>query len=529
MLKLALKYYHTLKYLQWTQVKHRLLYKLSSSVVPVSVPKELNTKSETLFAQTSMSAEQSLLSLNTFIFLNIEHQFKNGIDWNFSAYGKLWTYNLTYFDFLSQLDISKKQGIDLIQDFIKKIVIIEDGMEPFPISLRCMNWIKFLSKHQIEDSQINQSLYQQLYILSKRPEYHLLGNHLLENSFSLLFGAFYFNDDSLFQQAKTILITQLNEQVLADGAHFELSPMYHQIMLFRVLDAINLFDNNTKITEANLYEVLSKKASIMLGWLKQIMFRNGLLPQVNDSVEGIAPSPQQLFEYAHKLGLEPKVNPLNECGYRMVRNASYEILVDVGQIGPDYIPGHAHSDTFNFVLQHQEQALIVDTAISTYEKNKQRNKERSTAAHNTVMIDGLEQSEVWGGFRVARRAGIIDLQEGINYIKATHNGYQKINSEHQRIFVFHENEIEITDQVSGKKEAKAFLHFHPNVRPEIKENQIIGTFGSIQFEGQYQLHLEPYVLAIGFNKTLESMKAVIAFSDKLHTKIKLNENIISNR
>ena len=76
-------------------------------------------------------------------------------------------------------------------------------------------------------------------------EYHLLGNHLLENGFSLLFGAYYFQDETIYKIAKKIVVSELEVQILADGSHFELSPMYHQILFHRVLDCIQLIKLNT--------------------------------------------------------------------------------------------------------------------------------------------------------------------------------------------------------------------------------------------------------------------------------------------
>ena len=100
------------------------------------------------------------------------------------------------------------------------------------------------------DSSINENI-----------EYHLLGNHLLENTFSLLFGAFYFKNEKLYNKSKKLLKTQLNEQILEDGGHFELSPMYHQIMLFRVLDCIQLVKLNSWKNDdlLNLLKVSSSK------------------------------------------------------------------------------------------------------------------------------------------------------------------------------------------------------------------------------------------------------------------------------
>ena len=85
------------------------------------------------------------------------------------------------------------------------------------------------------------------------------------------------------------------------------------------------------------------------------------------------------------------------------------MFIDFGKIGPSYQPGHAHSDTFNFELIKNGNPFIVDTGVSTYEKNERRQIERSTSSHNTITIGDYEQSEVWGGFRVAKRAKILSF------------------------------------------------------------------------------------------------------------------------
>ena len=104
-------------------------------------------------------------------------------------------YWINYFDFLNQEDISKKDGLTLIYNYIKSESILKDGLEPYPTSLRLINWIKFISKHQIQDEKIDIMLTKHLSLLNKNLEYHLLGNHLLENAFALLFGAYYFGDE----------------------------------------------------------------------------------------------------------------------------------------------------------------------------------------------------------------------------------------------------------------------------------------------------------------------------------------------
>ena len=164
-----------------------------------------------------------------------------------------------------------------------------------------------------------------------------------------------------------------------------------------------------------------------------------------------------------------------ESGYRKFRKPKYEILVDVGQLGPDYIPGHAHADIFNFVLYVDGLPFIVDQGTSTYENNSRRHFERSTSAHNTVSIADTNQSEMWGAFRVGRRARIIDHKETSTTITASHDAFiRKFGIEHRRSFEFANATIKIYDQLIGaqKAQARAYFHFAPGLKPKIKEDSV---------------------------------------------------------
>jgi uncharacterized heparinase superfamily protein len=191
----------------------------------------------------------------------------------------------------------------------------------------------------------------------------------------------------------------------------------------------------------------------------------------------------------------------------------YECAVDVGPIGPDYIPGHAHADTFNFELRIAGKPFVVDTGLSTYEIGKRRDFERGTLAHNTVVVNGQNSSDVWGGFRVAERAGIVALEEGDDHIKATHNGYKKFGIAHTRKFEFYENKILILDELNKDIEAKAYLHFHPDVSENTIKKHII-------LDGE-EFKIKPYEHSEGFNKHARAKCLEIDFQKNLKIEIML--------
>ncbi len=248
--------------------------------------------------------------------------------------------------------------------------------------------------------------------------------------------------------AKKILTKELREQVLEDGAHYEPNPMYHQLMLYRVLDACNLLQNNAHAIP-ELHSLLEKTARKMLGWLQAISWKDGSIPFVNDTAPGIAPGTQDLVEYAARLGFNPWNKALKDSGYRKYKTGDFEVLFDACPVLPAYQPGHTHADTLQVLLRYRGRDILVDTGASTYEKNQRRQLERATVSHNTVTVDDENSSQVWGGFRVGKRAEVQILEESEDRIRAQHNGY---SVPHCRTLFVNQNKITLRDEIRGSPE-----------------------------------------------------------------------------
>lgn len=521
--------YNTVKYLKAKQVFYQLYYKLIKNKYSQNHSIPLGWNSRKLNYTAFISSYVSFDNYK-FTFLNRSKDFLDkNVDWDFNMYGKLWTYNLNYFDFLNQKGFSKEIGLELIYKYIDLAHKLKNGNEPYPISLRLINWIKFISFHEIRDEKIDRQIYIDLRNLSKRIEFHLLGNHLLENAFALFIGAYYFSDSAMLKKALHILEAELEEQILPDGSHFELSPMYHQIMLWKILDCYNIAKNNLWI-ELKQLSILERKASVMLGWLEQVSFDSGAIPLVNDAAFRIAPSTIDLIDYASRLSVLPLKISLKESGYRMIRKFPYEMFIDIGNIGPDYIPGHAHSDTFSFELYSNGKPLIVDTGTSTYEASQRRLLERSTASHNTVQLNGQNQSQIWSSFRVAKRARIFDVFEKENRFKASIDAYESIGVIHSREFVFEENYITITDFLDGNLDGVdcvLFLHFHPDIQAILIDNRVEADSCTIKFHGNFKLEMIDFLYAPEFNKLISSKKLRIEFKGNFKTEFIFKE-IVQN-
>jgi uncharacterized heparinase superfamily protein len=260
--------------------------------------------------------------------------------------------------------------------------------------------------------------------LERRIERHLLANHLLANAKALLFAGSVLecaDASRWYRIGLQIYQEQLPKQILSDGAHMERSPMYHSIILEDLLDVCNLNRAlDRRITEFPNY------ASLMLNWLSHMTHPDGEI-SFNDAAFGIAPSLSALEAYGRRLGIRPTAYPLGESGYVRIENDSVVIIFDAAPLGPDYQPGHGHADTLSFELSSRGDRIFVNSGTSTYESNPLRNYERGTAAHNTVRIDGLDQSEIWAAFRIARPARPYDVHTDSHSIaEAAHEGYHRL-------------------------------------------------------------------------------------------------------
>lgn len=523
-------YYHTIRNLTFRQIFYQVFYRLKGIFVKSVTIYRGSPKTQSLKLIQSIPSRHAYLGDHEFMFLNLQKEFGHRIDWNYSGNKKLWAYNLNYFDFLHQEKISSQEAINLLDSYCHESGQLREGVEPYPISIRGVNWIKFFAYKSIANAGYDSLLYSHYRHLFSNLEYHILGNHLLENAFSLLFGAYYFKDEQFYLRSRRLLIAELNEQILFDGAHFELSTMYHQIILFRLLDCVNLVKCNPWKND-NLLALLEGSSRRMMGWLKSMTFSNGDVPMVNDATNGIAPTSYELFHYGQRLGIDPEVIPLENSGYRMIREGNYELLVDVGNLGPDYILGHAHSDTLNFIMYHQGKPIVVEAGTSTYNPGSRRDEERSTASHNTVVINDQNQSAIWAGFRVGRRAKITHLEESMNFISAMHDGYKPMGITHRRTWQWAANEIVIEDELMGVKAgtlAVASIHLHPDYVPRIDSGVI--TMGPVKvYCTTVGATMEDYFYSSGFNSVQKGYVIRISFEDRLSLRFAFESaNVISD-
>ena len=194
----------------------------------------LNKKKRDIFF---INSSDKILNNKNFIILS--QKVKINDNWLINS-DSLLKYNFFYFNFINNENKNKNYIFDFIKNFFKISFDIKGFWDPYPTSIRLINLIKFLSKNDINDSELNEIISLHYINIKNNLEYRLLGNHLLTNlvAINIFFSVYKFdNKKKDYYQKK--LLSEINNQFNENYEHIELTPMYQGILIEQLLDLQN--------------------------------------------------------------------------------------------------------------------------------------------------------------------------------------------------------------------------------------------------------------------------------------------------
>ena len=298
-------------------------------------------------------------------------------------------------------------------------------------------------------------------------EHDVGGNHLVKNVKALFGLGVFLRNDRLVDTARRLLRRELSRQILGDGGHFERSPSYHCQVLGDLIDVEGLS------TAAGLPPLRGLTAAVaaMRRWLGHMVMPDGDVPFFND---GVPVGSRRLSLLAPAEPPQKRLVALRPSGYVVVHPGDrMHLVIDVGRPCPAELPAHAHACCLSFELAVDGLRVLTNSGTSTYEPGRRRAFERSTRAHNTVVVDNANQTEVWGTFRAARRARprvqrLAD-EGSVLEVLASHDGYRRLPGRpvHRRHFRVSAQSLDIVDEVTGDAarvhSVRALFHAAPGV------------------------------------------------------------------
>ena len=187
------KTFHTLRYLKLSQIFYRGYYRLFEPKIIEN--KQFQTRG-VIDAWGSLAYKPpATVDGKTFTFLGQTSKLDK--DWNAPTFTQLWLYNLHYQDDLNAVGARDRTELldSLISAWVKGNPALQgNGWEPYCISLRVVNWIKWFCQKPAENVSEHwvSSLGVQVGVLEQLLERHILANHLFANAKALVFAGAYF-------------------------------------------------------------------------------------------------------------------------------------------------------------------------------------------------------------------------------------------------------------------------------------------------------------------------------------------------
>ncbi len=261
-------------------------------------------------------------------------------------------------------------------------------------------------------------------------EWDVLGNHLLRNASALVAAGRWFGGplgERWWRTGRALLLDQLALQILPDGFHEERTPLYQSLILEDLL-LVGAFPE----PDAELLQWASR----LLAALRSVLHPDGHFALFNDAAFGVAAPPWTLERLARDVGAAAalgRAGDLPHAGYFRFEEGDHVLIVDAGPLGPDHLPAHAHCDALSFEYSFAGRRVVVDTGVDRYEPGPERDYQRSTAAHSTLQVDGLEQAECFGSFRMGRRARVRGRRLDWRTVEGEHDGFGGIGLHRRRV------------------------------------------------------------------------------------------------
>jgi len=452
-----------------------------------------------------------------------EVHFPHAIDWNFVPDGNLsWSWDLNRHQFFLALATAYHYTQDVV--YVEKLVALwhdwmrknpagkgVNWLSPFEVAARLRNWIwaYFLLAAAPGASSIFlrhawNGIREHAAFLADHLEYHWPNNHLLLEALSLCEFALIFRGfvgERYLPLASKTLAEQVMQQVLADGVHGELCPMYHEI----VATELSAFARLCHKLKYALPATVADRIAAMRRFSSAMRRGDGSFPLLGDS----SPSDTCLrFDFAKPAHchLAHWVQPGVDCpepyvrkpvsldlfaaaGYAILRgNARHSHLIfDFGPWSRCATTNHGHSDALSFELHASGRPWIVDSGFfhpwageSADSGLEWSRYFRSTAAHNTLLIDELEPLEICDNGNVGRQAttrliGYRSNSEEVAVCGETQPYWSGGGTLHRReIALQYTGNVTVRDSVfldppvtTKSHRLEWFLHFAPDLAVEL--------------------------------------------------------------
>ncbi|MGU8962050.1 alginate lyase family protein [Clostridium perfringens] len=431
---------------------------------------------------------------------------------------------------------------------------------PMEISLRSYQWLivyYFIkdSKDEIFKKDIIKLIISSMDYVSKNlSSYSSANNHLILEAFILSEIGYILNDSykqNWFEIGYSILNKEIPLQFYNDGVNKEQAQHYQAFVTDAMLQ-YNFFLR--KINKKTIHDEIIKKSLVFLGSLYTENFNFDFGDSDDAKIINISLENINYYKYVLQLGsiyyntkfieisniykevsfitgiykmdirndyLYKKLNNFTEAGYFLIRDNKSILLFDCANLGFKEIAAHGHADALALIFYYNGNPLFIDSGTYIYNvESELRDYFRATIAHNTLVYNNRNQSEIKGPFLWGKKA-----KSNVEYfsesnskvcIVANHDGYKPIIHRRRLEYDFNNFELKIRDYFEDNAVVTFILDNNVRVT-KISDNIIQLNLGSdnLKLKSNSKMLIEDCIISKEFMKQIKTKKILISsdFSD----------------
>jgi hypothetical protein len=402
---------------------------------------------------------------------------------------------------------------------------------PLEMGIRLVNWT--LCWHAVKDdidselkARWTDSIYKQCWFINRNLSFCSSANNHLIGELAGLFVACTalpkFNKTRKWQRkAFRKLIRECEKQNYNDGVNKEQAIAYHHFDL----DFLLIAGLVGKACQKDFPEKYWRRLEKMMEFLSAVEDFSGHVPQTGDEDDGLVLDVGQkeigvyrsllntgAFIFNRKDFFKSQFNAadlksqllLNIAGINFIQMPTAEkpvpgsfpgggyyilgtelntemeqkLIFDCGPLGYLSIAAHGHADALSFTLTAGGSRIFIDPGAYSYSAERLwRDYFRSSSAHNTLTVDGFNQSVITGDFMWSKKAVSTLIHFSDKNVKGSHDGYMRLSDkvEHTREIIYDDtgNIWKIIDELTCKEEHEVSLYLHcaPECSLEPRENR----------------------------------------------------------
>ena len=445
------------------------------------------------------------------------------------------------------------------------------------VAIRAISWMECLAFLKQSEGvpeefieRVNIGIQNMIHYVSLHySRYSSANNHLLVEATAIGLAGFAYKQDEWVRLAVSLLDEELYKQNFKDGVNKEVSLHYQTFVMEAyalmmhamhankteipteweaLLDKMSIFVSSSMFTSTKACafgdndegKILDLDGTYFSHYAYVLQFCSLLLNKKYHDFDATCTNIQWLFsedQLAYIKSLprcEHKSCTFSEGGYSFMRSTDDRILIgiDHAPLGFGSIAAHGHADALSFQLTLDGDELFIDPGTYIYHcwLNK-RDKYRKTRHHNTVELEGQDQSQMLGAFLWGKRAECEVIKQEFSVdsdeLIVAHNGY---NATHQRQFIFDKNkQLLIKDEFNkGASFVSSFL-IGPLFEVDFKDNIVfISKKGSkdvvaeLCCKGDFEIRIETgyYSPEYGIERPIKAVR-LYGEGSQINTSIKI--------